>query len=107
MNYSTAIYKVLMSIDIAFENDSPPNETFDLEKIGISYKRLCVILKSLYESGYIDGIAFIECMGNEIPDFKLCGCHLTMDGMLYLENNSTMKQAYRVLKEAKDWIPGF
>lgn len=44
-------------------------------------------------------------MGDEIPDYKLMGCHLTVDGMLYLENNSTMKQIYAALKEAKEWIP--
>ena len=30
MKYSTAIYKILMSIDVAFENNIPPNEMFDL-----------------------------------------------------------------------------
>ena len=31
---------------------------------------------------------------------------LTLTGLDYLENNSSMKKAYKILKEAKEWIPG-
>lgn len=106
MSYSRAIFLVLQSIDVAFEKGQC-RDIFDLEKIGISDRRLRIILKSLYDDGYIDGIKFIYCMNDEIPDYKLLGCHLTVDGMLYLENNTTMKHVYAALKEAKSWIPGY
>ncbi|WP_196607162.1 YjcQ family protein [Pectinatus frisingensis] len=105
MNYSKAIFRILKTIDVAFENGQRGSNIFDLNKLGISDRRLRIILKSLYNDGYIDGIAFINVMGDEIPDYKLMGCHLTVDGMLYLENNSAMKQIYAALKEAKEWIP--
>lgn len=35
------------------------------------------------------------------------GCHLTVNGMLFLEENTSMKKVYRFLKETKEWIPGF
>lgn len=107
MNYSKAIFLILQSIDVAFENRQRGNDIFDLDKIGISERRLCVILKSLYDKGYIDGIVFPRCINDDIPGYKLLGCHLTMDGMLYLKNNTTMKRVYAALKEAKSWIPGY
>lgn len=107
MSYSKVIYQILKSIDVAFEDETPPTEIFDLEKMGISYRRLCIILKSLYDCGYIDGIVFISGLNGDVPDFKLMCCHLTVDGMLFVEDNTAMKQAYRLLKEAKEWIPGY
>lgn len=107
MNYSKAIFRILKTIDVAFENGTKGSDIFDLEKLEVSDRRLQIILKSLYDDGYIDGIFFIDIMGEELPDYKLDGCHLTIAGMQYLENNSTMKQVYAALKEAKEWIPGF
>ncbi len=107
MNYSKAIYRILKTIDVEFEKGTQTSNIFDLEKLGISYRRLCIILKSLYDDGYIDGIAFINTLGSDIPNFKLMGCHLTISGMAYLEDNTTMKKAYNLLKEAKEWIPGY
>lgn len=105
MSDSKAIYLILKSIDFAFENNLR-RDIFDLDKIKISERRLRIILKSLYDSGYIDGIDFIYVMNDDIPDYKLMGCYLTIQGMLFLEENSTMKTVYRTLKEAKEWIPG-
>ncbi|WP_289087383.1 YjcQ family protein [uncultured Veillonella sp.] len=105
MSDSKAIYLILKSIDFAFENNLH-RDIFDLDKIKISERRLRIILKSLYDSGYIDGIDFIYVMNDDIPDYKLMGCYLTIQGMLFLEENSTMKTVYRTLKEAKEWIPG-
>lgn len=105
MDYSTVIFRILKTIDTAFENGTKGSNIFDLDKIGISDKRLRIILKSLYDDGYIDGIAFINILGDEIPDFKLLGCYLTNAGMKYLNDNSTMKKVYAALKEAKEWIP--
>ena len=105
MSDSKAIYLILKSIDFAFENNLH-GDIFDLDKIKISERRLRIILKSLYDSGYIDGIDFMYVMNDDIPDYKLMGCYLTIQGMLFLEENSAMKTVYRTLKEAKEWIPG-
>lgn len=106
INYSKAIYRILKTIDIEFEKGTQTSDIFDLEKLDISYRRLCIILKGLYDDGYIDGVDFIPILGSDIPDFKLIECHLTISGMIYLEDNTTMKNAYKLLKEAKEWIPG-
>lgn len=106
MSDSKAIYLILKSIDEAFEKNIHGSDIFDLEKIGISERRLRIILKSLYDYGYIDGITFLRT-GDDIPGYKLMGCHLTVNGMLFLEENTSMKKVYRFLKETKEWIPGF
>lgn len=107
MNYSKAIYRILKTIDIEFEKGTQTSDIFDLEKLDISHRRLCIILKGLYDEGYIDGIAFVPALNSNDLDFKLMNCHLTISGMNYLEDNTTMKSAYKLLKEAKEWIPGF
>lgn len=107
MDYSKAIFLVLKSIDAAFESGHRGNDIFNLDKIGISERRLRIILKSLHDDGYIDGIHFIYVLNDELPGYKLDGCHLTIAGMEYLATNTTMKRVYATLKEAKSWIPGF
>lgn len=71
-----------------------------------AYKHYQTSIRIISNLGYIDGIDFIPILGSDIPDFKLIGCHLTISGMIYLEDNTTMKNAYKLLKEAKEWIPG-
>ena len=101
--YSKAIYKILKTIDIWYENDTPIKEMiFDLEKIGISQRRLVLILHGLNNAGYIEGIFFSKAFNDR---FTLQSPRLTILGMNYLETNSAMKQAYKTLKEVRDWLP--
>lgn len=101
--YSKAIYKILRTIDIWYENDIPIQEMkFDLNKIGVSQRRLALILRGLNNAGYIEGINFSKALTDK---FSPQSPRLTILGMTYLETNSTMKQAYKALKEVRDWLP--
>ena len=61
-------------------------------------------MSMLYEAGYIDGIELIPLGGSEY-DFKPISPSITLRGMEYLEENTTMKKAYRLLKGIKDITP--
>lgn len=105
MSYSTAIFQILKAIETLDDSvDFNLFEVFDISKINISEKLLIKILKNLIEEGYIKNFQ-IAVSGNNI--FTSNYPELTLKGMLFLEENSSMKKAYKTLKEIKGWIPGF
>jgi putative uncharacterized protein FNV0885 len=105
MSYSTAIFQILKAIETLDDSvDFNLFEVFDISKINISEKLLIKILKNLIEEGYIKNFQ-ITISGNNI--FTSNYPELTLKGMLFLEENSSMKKAYKTLKEIKGWIPGF
>nr|DAR28117.1 MAG TPA: YjcQ protein [Caudoviricetes sp.] len=105
MSYSTAIFQILKAIETLDDSvDFNLFKVFDISKINISEKLLIKILKNLIEEGYIKNFQ-ITVSGNNI--FTSNYPELTLKGMLFLEENSSMKKAYRTLKEIKGWIPGF
>ncbi|MGL4874908.1 MAG: YjcQ family protein [Clostridium sp.] len=106
MSTSTSIYQILKAIDFSYENNNFKYETtFNLEKLKISKQRLELLLENLTIDNYIQGISIkrdsngnaIVCIGKP---------RLTNSGLIYLEENSSMKKAYETLKEIKGWIPG-
>ena len=105
MSYSTAIFQILKAIETLDDSvDFNLFKVFDISKINISEKLLIKILKHLIEEGYIKNFQ-ITVSGNNI--FTSNYPELTLKGMLFLEENSSMKKAYKTLKEIKGWIPGF
>lgn len=103
--YSIIIYKILKIIDTGFETKifSYP-ESFN--NLKLSRHRLDLIIFNLLDAGLIQGIE------KPIPDFLLSKpvyslehLSLTLEGMLFLEENSSMKKAYKVLKGLRDWMP--
>lgn len=105
MSYSTAIFQILKAIETLDDSvDFNLFEVFDISKINISEKLLIKILKNLIEEGYIKNFQ-ITISGNNI--FTSNYPELTLKGMLFLEENSSMKKEYKTLKEIKGWIPGF
>lgn len=104
---STIIYQILKAIDVAYENNSFKfDTTFDLEKMKISERRLFLNLDNLIEDGYIKGLTLIPDLKNQYS-VSISNPRLTTKGLLFLEENSTMKRAYNTLKEIKGWIPGY
>ena len=93
MSYSTAIFQILKAIETLDDSvDFNLFEVFDISKINISEKLLIKILKNLIEEGYIKNFQ-ITISGNNI--FTSNYPELTLKGMLFLEENSSMKKAYK------------
>ncbi len=64
------------------------------------------IIEACQDEGLIKGAQFIES-GNS-SHFINCfldGTKLTVKGMEYLNNNSTLMKTYKGLKELRDWLP--
>lgn len=106
MSYSASIYQVLKAIDISYEeNNFNYNTTLDITKLNISKRRLELILENLFNDGYIVGISIRRDVGGN-PIISTGTPRLTTAGLIFLEENSAMKKAFAILKEAKGWIPG-
>lgn len=66
---------------------------------------LLEIWASMLEKGYTKEYSVRE-VGRNVYVTGIADAKITMDGVEYLENNSTMKKVYETLKEAENWIPG-
>lgn len=99
-----AIFLMLKIIEIAnFKGKRLSIKDFPLDKLKITESQLDINFKNLYEAGYIDGVFIVS---TDPVGVKLANPTLTLKGMEYIEENSTMKKVYNALKEAKSWIPG-
>lgn len=106
MSTSTSIYQILKAIDVSYENNNFDEETtFDLEKMKISERRLYLLLENLINDGMIQGLYLERDLQGEVF-MSISTPRLTNSALIYLEENSSMKKAYEILKEIKGWIPG-
>ncbi len=105
VSYSTSVFQILKIIQsLEKTDDFDYREVFDLKKLNISEDFLIKILQHLIEEDYIENFDIVISGDNIFSS----GCpELTREGILYLEKNTTMKKAYKLLKEIKGWIPGF
>lgn len=103
-NHSKNIFKILKTIDYCYINKIPIN--FDLNKLGITEHELGLYLHNLTEDGYIQGITVSKAMNQTYYEkYKNSQyASLTTEGMIFLEENSTMSKLLKTLKETKDWL---
>lgn len=98
------IYKILSYINDCMQYEEFDEEHFTAAHFGISNPLFLNLLKMLIDEEYIKGIRIITDKCGS--DFILIEPRLTLAGMEYLENNTMMKKAYRLLKGIKDVTPG-
>ena len=102
--YSKTIYKILRTIDYCYSQKIMIE--FDLEKLGLSQHELGLYLHNLVEAGYIGGIIISQALGQ--THFEKYRAHeyayITLPGMIFLEENSEMKNFYKTITEIRDWF---
>ena len=83
-------------------------EEFDRSKLsaeffGVTENRFNTILKMLQQEGYVHGVIYKKGLqGVKLErDFGI-----TLKGLEYLEENSTMKKVANLLKGIKETVPG-
>lgn len=64
------------------------------------------ILKNLYESEYITGIAIMPVLNNSVTIKINRDITITPKGIEYLQSNSSMQKAFDFLKGLKEIVPG-
>lgn len=102
MDNFKVIYKILRMLEEALDYDEFDKSLMTPELLGVSENRLNSILRMLQESGYITGIIY----RNGLSGVKLNKPEITLKGLEYLEENSTMKKVAGLLKGIKETVPG-
>ena len=64
------------------------------------------VYRNLFDDGFLTGSRVTGDMFVDVYIENLSLVRITTKGIGYLEDNSKMKQAYKILKEIKDWLPG-
>ena len=64
------------------------------------------VYRILFVVGFLTGSSVTGDMSGDVYIENLSLVRITTKGIGYLEDNSKMKQAYKILKEIKDWISG-
>ena len=96
------IYRILKTLEQAMDYEIFDNEIISHDKFGISYERWKNLMIQLNDNCYISGVHVIRAMGGS--GIKLIDPKITLKGMEYLEDNTMMKKAYKLLKGAKDLL---
>jgi hypothetical protein len=95
------VYKILVGIEASMDS-SRFDGTF-LEALKISEERRNRILQSMIDEGLIDGFTRVNYVGGY--GFKAIEPRLTIKGMEFLQENSTMQKIKNGLKDVKDITP--
>ena len=100
-------YKMLSYLYACMKaGEDPDTSMISHERYGIPKRYWMSIITNLYNKGYITGVREIHLPGRTGELYEVDTPEITMDGIEFLQNNSSMAKAKNVLKELKEIIPG-
>lgn len=70
---------------------------------GLSDKQFAHLVLDLQDKGYIKDAAV--SLGDDELELYIDEAYVTLDGLQFLHDNSTLMKTYQGLKEVKSWIP--
>lgn len=97
---------------LQYLEDSLDEERIDFNKVnpdtlGVSEPRYSRVIEMMLEEGLITGLIKVPVMGQSYDGYKSINPKPTLHGIDYLESNKPTQKAYAILKEIRDWIPGY
>ena len=106
-DYWVVVYKILNYYFQKMKHGEPADENeINCSVLEIPHLYLMDVYRNLFDDGFLTGTCVTEDMSGDVYIENLSLVRITTKGIEYLEDNSKMKQAYKILKEIKDWIPG-
>lgn len=93
--------KIMLSFMKEVNNGNMPTAS----DYGITDSEFYDIIDACQNGGFITGAAFVR--GGKGNKIRLCyteGIKLTVKGLEYLQENSTIMRTYRGLQEIRDWL---
>lgn len=92
------IYRILMAIQASMDYDEFDCNSISPEVLHVSEQRRDALIAMIVEEGLVDGIEIMSTYGGNIG-IKIMGKpRLTLKGLTYLEDNSTMAKASKAVK---------
>jgi dihydrolipoyl dehydrogenase len=95
------IYRILANLlKYAGQNDFD-NQLISAEKLKMSYSEWEQLMILLQKNGYVDGVIYTQTLSDRFPKITdISHVTITLDGIEYVEENSTMKKVGDALKMA-------
>jgi len=100
------MYKILNALEKSMDLEEFDSGIITHEYIGASYPRWCQCIRILADDGLIKGIIITKDVLGRLRIKNLDQIKITMYGLEYLTENSTMKNIQNTLKGIKEIIPG-
>ncbi len=105
MDNIAIIYKILKALEESMDYEDFDPRRISAEHLGISEARLLFILKMMKDRNLIEGVTFEEDMTGHL--YQNTGrVRITLTGLEYMSENTTMKRVAKTPKGIKDSIPG-
>ena len=105
-DYFVLAYRILKYLYECFKAGARADtDAFGPDALGINNGYWVNLIESLYNEGYITGVAFPIAVG-AIRSAKVYDARITQKGIEFLEDNSRMKKAAEFLRSVKETIPG-
>lgn len=92
--------KVVLSILREVQEGNIPNAV----DYGIENEMYFNIIEAMQDKKLIKGVTFSRSAG-KLSIIFMNDCKITIDGMQYLQDNSTLVKTYKGLKEVREWLP--
>lgn len=101
------IVRILEVLDRELDKNNPDFASITYEAIGITKERWSFILEMMQDAGLIKGISFTTGGSNRAPIMThIDYMNITLKGVMYLAENSTVNKVIKAAKLLKDTIPG-
>ena len=96
-----AIYRILKTLMKYAGRQDFDNALISAEKLGLTYEEWSYLLVLLQKKGYVDGVVYTQSLSQRFPELVDAGrIGITIEGIEYVEENSTMKRIGEALKLA-------
>ncbi len=93
--------KIMLSILKELDEFNIPTE----KDYDIDIKKFYRICKSLESGGFLSQVSDLQEYNDGSCDFSLKDSEITVSGINYIRENSSLYKGYKGLKEIREWMP--
>lgn len=96
-----SIYRILATLLKYAGREDFDNQLISAEKLKMSYSEWEQLMILLQKKGYVDGVIYTQTLSDRFPKVAdISHVSITLDGIEYVEENSTMKKIGEALRMA-------
>ena len=107
MDNFKVIYNILRYLEASLDCAELDTEPISPFRLGISRERWEQILIMMQDDGYIKGLVLTKTLGDSRRHIaEPIEPEITLKGLEYMVNNTTIQKAARLAKGIKDAVPG-
>ena len=104
MDNFKAIYRILHYLEQAMDYDEPDMDRISSQALGLTENRWESLMETLVSEGYVDGIKIRRFVDGYV-EMCMINPRITLKGLEYLKENSSMKKIANLAKGIADFIP--